>query len=423
MNRTTPHPRRQGAGTPSDEPLAGPLVARTDRDELRAESNPVGTVAQEDPLAATFSRGAVRRLRDNLLGLTTLLLVSAAAVEAQDAEVRWQGETYTETELPFEVEAGSRDAISAWGAWAATHGYSLHLSDDGRVLLLVEGRKAPRKTWKLVTQALEAYDAMLPPLGGLDIAARDASVKTNAAPAQAAPAAVLVAVDDQDDYEALLAHLVTLEPYLAEWAGGAKRTVGFSLERPLVAAWQTKPDGVDEWDPSNELVHRLGALLVSRDFGRLPHWLARGLAWSLEIEVERDVACFPDRDSFVFAVEHGSWPSTSKKLARRLLKDDTLLQLGDLAAWQRGRWDDDLAVHSWAVSRWLAEEHPGLLPVLLAELVQAQKQGATTYSPDGSWKTDGAFVLDGEAQSAIFARHLGEDFEEAWTFGLAGKRR
>jgi len=135
------------------------------------------------------------------------------------------------------------------------------------------------------------------------------------------------------------------------------------------------------------------------------------------------VACLPGRDSFVFAVEHGSWPRMAKNLARDRYDDDAVVSLDRLAGWQRGSWDNDLAVLSWGVARWLADEHPGELTALLAELEAARVEGSTTYHPDGSWETDGSFRLDADAQRAIFAHRLGEDFEAAWTARIAGKRR
>ncbi|MFT5689357.1 MAG: hypothetical protein ACI8PQ_002201 [Planctomycetota bacterium] len=353
----------------------------------------------------------------------------------QDGEVYWEDEAYAPDALPEDFDASTREAVADWSAWSAEYGYRMTLTDDLRVLFLSEGKGIDKNNWKALRASLKAYDEFCPLLEGEPVPVGPATAPAqqggNGQPEesrikpkmQIKPTAVLIAIDDLSDYEAVLTHLGKLAPYLDQWLPEAKKKVGFSLERPLVAAWQMRPSGVEEWDPKNELVHRLGTLMIQRDHGRLPHWLLRGLAWMIEIEVTKGVYCFPDRSNFVWAAEHGSWPKLAKNLATKLVKDDKLIDVDTLAMFERDKWDNDLAVLSWSVAHWLAEEHADVMPQILFDLNRARVKGSTTYYPDGTWDTTGDFLLSSDRQQRIFARYLGEECETDWSEKISGTKK
>jgi len=216
---------------------------------------------------------------------------------------------------------------------------------------------------------------------------------------------VLLIVRDQDDFEVLLRHLATQYPYLASWEKEAKANQGFVLGEPCVAAYLELPEGVEEWNPDNELVHRVARLLVLNRFGELPNWFLLGYAWNLEIALRKGVYCFPWRDEFVWAVEHGGWPAAVKA---RYAK--ARLQPADFMAFKRGQFVDAMAKAGWAMTAYLVAKEPAALPALLEELRVLHEQRARVQEGPNRWRRDTEYELSVAEQARLFTRHLGEGY-------------
>jgi hypothetical protein len=230
---------------------------------------------------------------------------------------------------------------------------------------------------------------------------------------------VLFVVTDQREFEHLLAALRARVPYLADWTREAKAQQGFVLGDPLVAAYLERPDGVEEWDPEHELVNRLARLCLLRRFGELPNWLVQGYAWHMEIALQGSVYCFPWRDEFVWATEHGSWPASVRE---RYAK--TRLKAADFMGWKRGKYLDPEAKASWGMVEYLLARERPKLPGLLEELRVFREQHARIQEDPTSWRRNVDYEIPLADQQALFTRALGEGYlERASAFFRQGLER
>lgn len=186
--------------------------------------------------------------------------------------------------------------------------------------------------------------------------------------------------------------------------------------KPLLSAWALKAAERVEWDPENEVVHRLTTLLTLRRFGEVPYWLLTGLAWYVEIERCKDVYCFPYRVEFVWATEHTAWPKELEKLFPK----DRDEYLPRLVGWKRGTFEVDRGREAWGFARFVSE-HPGAWSAILDELATLRRTDGVRHFEDGSWELVVGWEPSVEQQRTILARHLGEDFEERAIESFRGK--
>ncbi len=287
----------------------------------------------------------------------------------------------------------------SWQQFVADTGYRVLLSDDRRVLLLLSDTYAPRKDHKenhevevmreLLAQSAEVVGRFLP------------EPDPNAVPA------VVVCVRSSD-YPRLLDHVAKMDDRIAEWAQSAAGTVcGFTLSSPLVAGWIEDPEGVTEWHPYNELVHRTAQLLIRQRYPRLPQWLLLGLAWHVEDTVRASVYCFPYRSGFVSAMSHadwGLWLANNFKRSRRKKADAPLtLQFEEFADWnpRKAGFDPTTAYLAFGVARFLAVEHPDEVDPVLKQLADAMRDGSRQVISDTEWREDPNYQVPIDDQRAV----------------------
>lgn len=357
---------------------------------------------------------------------STLWIATAEAGSAHNAaQIRWNGEEYSADELPASLGDVARTAVEAWSQWADENGYRLELDQDRRVMLVVESsRRSTKKLWSLVDQGLELLDELIPsvpahplsgrsPIGDNQIAKLSNSAAPSTADALPGPRAlVLFELHDGQDYAALLDAVAEQQPYLADWVQGAKSTGGFTLERPLIAGWVENGAGREEWNPANELVHRLAHMYLLERYSQLPFWLTTGLVWQIEQEVCGDIYSFPYRDGFVGVVEHDGWRPQLKSAYKKAKQP---VSMETLTSWTRGRYDDQSASHSWGTGRFLVHKAPEALPGLLADFSRQHLENSVVHHGDGTWTRLPDYRIPTAEQEAIFARHLGADFLEQLT--------
>jgi hypothetical protein len=216
---------------------------------------------------------------------------------------------------------------------------------------------------------------------------------------------VLCLVRDQDDFVLLLRHLAETYPYLAAWTEAARANQGFVLGEPCIGAYLERPDGVEEWNADNELVHRVARLLALDRYGELPNWFLLGYAWQQEIELLKGVYCFPWRDEFVWATEHGGWPSAVKS---RYAK--ARLAPADFLNFRRGKYVDEMAKASWAMTAWLVTRERARLPALLEELRVFRAVHARVPDGPDRWRKDPDYEVPPAEQVKLFQKHLGADY-------------
>ena len=294
------------------------------------------------------------------------------------------------------------EAEATFEAWGKSAKYAAHSAVDGRVLVWTSKAGKASKLKKTAERACKFFDkiAALP----------DAEVMKEFRP-PVARTAVLFEVDDVKDLGALQEYIGSKVPYLQAWATSGDPGVGFVLEDPLASAWLGKVEKSKEWNAENELVHRLTQLLLLQRFGRMPQWLAQGLAWYVEFGVCQDIYCFPFRSGFVGRAEHKGWyAELSALMASRAERP---LQMPELAEWSRGTYGEKHAGLAWAAGILLAKYYAAELPGVLAEFAHVRHvEGRTTHS-DGSWETIPDYEVPTAKQLEILSRRLGVDFEAA----------
>lgn len=296
----------------------------------------------------------------------------------------------------------------------------VHLTEDGRVLLLTHSSGArAKKEMKLVGETLALVDELLPARPAATDAGKGSASSRMPAPKDE-DTLVLLQPADQKEYVAVLAEVVEGVPYLEAWHGTAKSLPGFTLSQPLVAAWIESLDGQEEFDVRNELVHRLAHLAIARRFGELPYWLQTGLSWHVEEEVLGTIYCFPYRDAFVWATEHSSW---DKDLARAFKTEKTGAFFTDLCAWRRGTYRADEARQAFGLARFLVTHHREAAPQVLADLFHLRATEGVKSRPGGGWDLIPGWEPDAAGQRAVFERVLGpEALEQAARYFALGKR-
>jgi hypothetical protein len=317
-----------------------------------------------------------------------LLLLLCAGSGAQEGVLTWRGRDLPSADVAAECP-GALPALRQWSGFASRHGYRLVLADDGDVLLVLSASYArPRSD-----REHREVDVFVKRL-----AQTTATVRRFVPPPPAGPPLVVVAVRN-DDYGALLEHVRAQHAALSDWTKAAAATVaGFVLSEPLLAAWIEDPPGVEEWQPTNELVHRTAQLLIRQHAPDVPAWLLLGLGWHVEDAVQGSIYCFPHRSGFVSIDAHTDWglwlANNFKKSRRKAAKRQPVLEITEFADW-RPRQDDEFATGkaylAFGVARYLAHEHPKKLDALLITLGEMTAKGRKVWISETEWKLDPEF--------------------------------
>src|SRR5262249_54032869 len=206
----------------------------------------------------------------------------------------------------------------------------------------------------------------------------------------------------QDDFESLLANLAERFPFLDAWTKEAKALMGFVLGDPLCGAYLEQPNGVEEWDPDNELVNRLARLCLLRRYGDLPNWFVQGYAWHQELALRGTIYCFPWRDEFVGVGEHSGW---DKAVQQRY--QSSSLKPADFMGWRRGKYLDPEAKASWAASTWLVLKQKEKLPGLLDQLHVFREEHGRVQDDPNSWRRDTNYEIPTTDQHRLLTLALG----------------
>lgn len=377
------------------------------------------------------------------LALVTIALLASSertpahAGRGSDAVLLWKKQELSLDALPEELDPAAQRALTTWGPWAAEQGYALRLSDDGRVLLGAGSKARLAKDARRLSETIAAFDAHLPvhaPRASVSAGAGGTPDEgaTVASPAVDAPAqwdwgegpsqlehetAVLLSLENADDLASAVDHLAARHAFLAPWAPSARTQPGFLLEQPLCAGYLLQGDGLEEYSPDHELVHRAVQLLCLRRAGRQPAWLQIGLAWAIEDEIAKGIWCFPGRTTFVARGEHGGWESA----LRNLHKKTERLEARQVLALERESYDELAARHAFGLAAHLARSRPEQLSALAHDFHQARLARAFVTQPDGRWEWKPEVELTLDEQVAILEKRLGRDWLDelldAWKKG------
>ena len=155
-------------------------------------------------------------------------------------------------------------------------------------------------------------------------------------------------------------------------------------------------------------MHRVAELLLLHCFGRQPYWLLQGWAWHVEMTLCKDVYCFPYRAEFVWASEHTGWDKALRDYVEATKESE--LSISDIAALQRGGWQDRGAKLAWGSVLFLDRNRAPALAQVLEDLRLAWDAGSRRDLGNGQWERVAGFEVSPADQSAIFVRHAGQAF-------------
>lgn len=358
---------------------------------------------------------------------------------AAQPQVRWKRQSVKLDAAPAGFPSAVLPAVEAWSEWCIQHRYRIDVDDSGRLLLVSpDGLGGMDKYLALAGKVLTFLDQRAPPP---PVAAQSGSGAANAPrrpgdslpedPEGPAPGArkslddvlngttttwgigtrpldtdsmVMFALRDDRDFNALLDRLVEVAPYLSTWRATATRFPGFALEEPLAGAVVLGASGQEEWDPENEVVHRVAELSLLRRFGRQPYWVLQGWAWLAELSIRRSVYCFPYRDGFVGVGEHSGWDRALRSIWGKSKESPGV---SDLFALRRGAWDDRAAKHAWGTIAFFDRFHSDEFPRLLTELHAAWDKGSRRELGAGRWERDPNYESPAAEQLALLERFGG----------------
>lgn len=359
----------------------------------------------------------------------------ASALAGASHTLTWKRKSLALDDLPAELDPAARAALATWGPWAEDRGYTLRLSDDGRFLFGQSAKRGSRKAETLLDQTLASFDELLPasppspPLTGGEARTEgepvgDAGVTAEAGwnwgegPAQLeSETAVLLALDGPEDLAAAVEQLAAQHAFLKEWAASARAKPGFLLERPLCAGYLLAGDGLEEYQPDNELVHRATQLACVRRVGHQPAWLQIGLAWWMEAHVLDGIWCFPGRTDFVGRGEHGDWD----RALRNLYKKSDALSASEVLGLERGNWSTSDAHCAFGLVAHLARSHRDVLPALAKDFHAKRLARAFVTDADGRWEWKPEVELTLDEQAEVLEKRLGHGWLEellgAWKKG------
>jgi hypothetical protein len=377
----------------------------------------------------------------------------ALAAPQKRVNVTWLGKSFSADKPPAELVGPARAAIAAWSEHARALDAQLDLDPTGRILLFhAAGNSHVDERMALIARTCQLYDALLPP--------PDPKSPTSA-PAPAAPAseplpedpeappvnapppapekskgtseytwgaanlkpdsqcAVMLILRNQEAYDATLEFLCKKEAYLKSWLETARAQTGFTLELPLCGAYIENAAGQEEWNPDNELVHRVMQLLVLRRFGQQPLWLSVGLAWHAELAILKGIYCFPYRDGFVGVGEHAGWDKTlAADFSKRAKKP---LEMSEFAGWRRGEWVDDAAHISWGAVDYLVRFDPKALGTLLEDCRVYRAENGKRQNRNGTWERVVTYEIPVDKQRDLLIKSFGAKvLEELTSFFRTG---
>jgi hypothetical protein len=183
---------------------------------------------------------------------------------------------------------------------------------------------------------------------------------------------------------------------------------------------------MEEWNPDNELVHRVAALAMFRRFGHQPFWVGLGVGWNVEFDVLKNIYAFPYRNSFVSVKEHGGWEADLKRVYSKRGKKQPLT-VDELASLKRGSFDAAGAANSWGTLRFLVQNYPQQLPTLLQDFELTREKLGRKTDPGGtqewtSWSIAADFELSAEEQKGLIEKEIApEAMAQASAFFRDGK--
>ena len=351
--------------------------------------------------------------------LTTTGMGGSAPGERDGDELRvvWMGEELARADVARRVGSAPARAVEAWGDWAARGDYELHLDPTGRVLFAAPAGSAVAPELALVAETVARIDTVLPAPArptpfedGVTRRPRWQEVFRARQRTYDLETVVLLEARDRGELDAAVDVLARAHPWLGDWPRRARGALGFVLAGAGVAAWVRGETGAEGYAPDHTLVHGLARLLVTRRFGALPHWIHVGLAWDAERSVLGCLVASPYRADMLVDVDYAGWGDELRTTFRKRRR--TPLRLEELAGWEDGTFDREVAASAWGLTRFLVEEHGERLPSALDHLAALYFEKGRVPRDDGGWDWIPGFQPSAADQRAVLEERVAPDLLE-----------
>lgn len=214
-------------------------------------------------------------------------------------------------------------------------------------------------------------------------------------------------VRNEREYGTLVQTLGKMQDYLKHWVTLGLTQTGFVHEKPLVGAYIQVASGMQEWDPENELVHRVAHLLFVRRFSSIqPNWVISGVAWYLENLIRDAIYVYPYRSEFVFATEHTAWQHDLKNIFEG--RGISPLEIYDLTEWKRGTYEGNAARMSYGFAEFLSKYRTKQFSVFLEGLRLFAMEDSKEYTGDVNWVRKPNYAVSAESQAALIIDFFGD---------------
>lgn len=352
------------------------------------------------------SKGLLPLRRGVLTGAAAaacLTLAPASESTGPDATVRvsWCGQTFDPSSAPASLSSRQHEALSNIWDWAVQYEYRLDFDKRGRVLLLSPvSERGVNQEFEWVESTLRVFDSSFskPALKDLDLAGSDARRRGGER------VSTLVRLENQEDYNSLLEHVAANDPSLTQWAWRSRVTTGFSIDEPLLGAWIDERGALadGQWREQNELTNRLAQTLICERFDRLPHWLAQGMAWHVELESTGSVYSYPNREGFKGLDEHRGW---ANRLSDEFRTNREILPLHELTGWHGPDFDESSAALAWGVVNYLERYRGDAASILAADLGAYSRHHGRVTAEDGTdaWREDWQVPFEVQMRALLHA--------------------
>ncbi len=299
---------------------------------------------------------------------------------------------------------------------AADHDLEEWVSKDGRVYLFTSAKNL-KSDGKLVEKTLDAFDDVL----GVEQVHTDAALVIFGYPTGKRatfehPLFLGASTDDdserdadeeEDEREAgglsdpgaAYFRSLTLDTHAAVRFGYIDAGLFSSYRTTKGSEWKemfNPPQNI----PEAQLVNRLTHLLLYRNYGPLPIWVRRGVAWHFEHELLGEVAAFPQRDNV--RERPANEPENWNEILER--NGTSPKRFEQIVKWTAAYYDDHSA-QAWGYASHLLrnKKTAKALPSFLLSL--------STRAEALSAENDGSLEVPADEQTALMEEHFGKKIQ------------
>lgn len=207
-------------------------------------------------------------------------------------------------------------------------------------------------------------------------------------------------IKEKSTFEAVCDAIGENDPVQAEFMTRSKLSTGFTIYRPPLTAYFHDTRIQEEARPDHSIAHNFVHLEIFHRYGPMPLWLAEGLACAGEEGAFGEVWANWNRDEFVYAVSHGAWRKTAKKLIT-----DSKTDISKLYSYSARPYQDDLAHLAFGFATYGLDGNPKGFAKFLSLLRKEYQK---------NWTGVGRFEPSEDLMQDLVQEAFGSNFEKSF---------